>query len=742
MWFGRQVTVTMLNVTLLCLVGVASEPRKIPPVLQPIEDRTELPRVLLLGDSISMGYTLEVRRLLDGKANVHRASENCGPTTRGLERLSDWLGAKPWDVIHFNFGLHDLKYIDDEGRRVPPDQGSLQVSPSQYESNLRSIVHRLKKTGAKLIWCTTTPVPEGASGRVADDSLQYNQIAARVMRQMLGDDRIVNDLHSFCVPRLTEIQKEADVHFTPEGSRVLAAQVAKIIEQQFLPIETELAQGRVYLDRNENQRFDGDDEPLAAIRVSNGREIVLTNDKGRYELPIEIDGTIFVIKPRGYRTLLSEDQLPRFYYTHKPQGSPDQRFAGVAPTGPLPESIDFPLYLQDEPEQFKAILFGDPQPRNLKEVDFVAHDVVQELIGTDASFGVTLGDIAFDDLDVFEPQARVVAALGIPWYNVIGNHDLNFDAKNDRESDETFQRVFGPSYYAFDHGPVHFLVLDDVEWLVDENGSGRYQGGLGRRQMEFIRQDLSMIPPDQLVVLLMHIPLDGVRDRLELFRLIEQRPFCMSVSAHTHHHEHRYMTHDDGWLGPKPHHHVVNVTVSGSWWSGARDERGIPHTTMADGAPNGYSIISFDGHNYRLRFKAAGRPADYQMQIHAPNAVQKSSESAVEVTANIFNGSKDTKVQLCINRNEAMDMQQIIAIDPFYERIERDERERLAKLKEQAESGERPWIALPKPKDSSHLWRTSLAIADLEPGVHVLRVTAQIDDEQVVTGQRLIRVEE
>src|SRR5690606_8316469 len=99
------------------------------------------------------------------------------------------------------------------------------------------------------------------------------------------------------------------------------------------------------------------------------------------------------------------------------------------PTGPLPASIDFPLYPQEEPGQFRAILFGDPQPRNQQEIDFMAHDVLPELIGTDAAFGVTLGDIAFNNLEVFEPQARAIAVLGIPWYNVIGNHDVNYDAR-------------------------------------------------------------------------------------------------------------------------------------------------------------------------------------------------------------------------------------------------------------------------------------------------------------------------
>lgn len=228
----------------------------------------------------------------------------------------------------------------------------------------------------------------------------------------------------------------------------------------------EVATGIVFHDVNGNGRWDEGDKPLPRVRVSNGREIVSTDENGRYRLPVDDDTAIFVLKPRGWRTPIDENQLPRFYYLHKPHGSPDLKYAGVAPTGPLPESVDFPLYPQDEPDTFRAILFGDPQPRNQQEIDYIAHDIIAELIGTDAAFGVTLGDIVFDDLSLFESQARTIAMLGIPWYNVIGNHDINYDARHDRHSDETFERVFGPSYYSFDYGPVHFLVLDDIEWLV------------------------------------------------------------------------------------------------------------------------------------------------------------------------------------------------------------------------------------------------------------------------------------
>ena len=498
------------------------------------------------------------------------------------------------------------------------------------------------------------------------------------------------------------------------------------------------ATGIVFHDKNNNGTLDEGEPRLADIRVSNGRSIVKTDENGRYELPIDNDSIVFVIKPRHWRTPLSENNLPQFYYIHKPEGSPKSKFPGVAPTGPLPESVDFPLYPQDEPDSFQAIMFGDPQPRNQEEVDFITHDVIEELVGTDASFGVTLGDITFDNLALFEPQAQAIAVLGIPWYNVIGNHDINYDARHDRQSDESFERVFGPAYYSFDYGPVHFLVLDDIEWIIEGNGRGKYRGGLGDEQMEFIRNDLKQIPEDQLVVLMMHIPLVNVRDRHELYRLIEQRPFSMSISAHEHIHRHVYIDDKDGWHGPKPHHHVVNVTVSGSWWSGAKDERGIPHTQMADGAPNGYSIVSFNGQTYEFEFRAAGRSKNYQMQIHAPDLIETTQLEETSVYANVFNGSEKTQVEMRIRTRPGsgqgtdgpwQSMTHTAEPDPKY--IQTFENEKLLPAKN--------WRDLPKPKNSTHLWKATLP-ADLEPGLHVLEVRATEETGKQFESRRLFRV--
>jgi acyl-CoA thioesterase-1 len=207
--------------------SVAPAKKRPDPALAPIDDVPGLPRVLLIGDSISIGYTLPTRELLDGKANVHRIPTNGGPTTRGLEQLDRWLGDSRWDVIHFNFGLHDLKHADAKGTVVDVSQGPRQVELDAYRANLRAIVRRLKATGATLIWCTTTPVPPGAKGRVPGDEVAYNAAAAEVMKD---EGVATNDLHAFAASRLAEIGKPADVHYTPSGSEVLATQVASRIE--------------------------------------------------------------------------------------------------------------------------------------------------------------------------------------------------------------------------------------------------------------------------------------------------------------------------------------------------------------------------------------------------------------------------------------------------------------------------------------------------------------------------------
>jgi lysophospholipase L1-like esterase len=189
-----------------------------------VQDDPKLPRVLLIGDSVSGGYTLAARKALDGKANLHKAPENCGPTANGLKKLDIWLASAPpagaaagspeasrWDVIHFNFGIHD--------RNTPP---------ADYEQRLEQIVSRLEKTGAKLIWASTTPIPTDAEKKqTAESIVERNAIAARLVQQ---HGIAIDDLFTFITPHLATAQNPNDVHFNGPGYQMLGKQVAASIE--------------------------------------------------------------------------------------------------------------------------------------------------------------------------------------------------------------------------------------------------------------------------------------------------------------------------------------------------------------------------------------------------------------------------------------------------------------------------------------------------------------------------------
>jgi len=495
------------------------------------------------------------------------------------------------------------------------------------------------------------------------------------------------------------------------------------------------ASGYVFVDRNANGVRDAGERGLAGVRVSNQRDFAVTDRHGRWQLPV-LDGaetTFFVVKPRGYTPPVTTHQLPQFSYTHKPAGSPGLKFPGLAPTGPLPASIDFPLHPQVEPNEFQAIFFGDTQPRDLTEVHYFKHDILDGLVGQkSARFGVTLGDIVFDDLSVMEPHNAAVALLGLPWWNVIGNHDVNNDAVRAGDFDDTYNRHYGPSYFSFDYGPVHFVALNNILWAPPETrtptNSATWRSGIEPQQVAWLAEDLKRIPPRQLVLLMMHVPLNDMTNRAEIYRLIENRPYCLSIAGHTHWHEHRYLRSEDGWRGREPHHHIVNVTACGSWWTGQPDESGIPHATMSDGAPNGYTVVSFTDRKVRVDYQAARRPASYQMNVQAPET--SAAGTVIPVYVNIFNGSVRSKVRLRFDgRGEWHEMEKVLEPDPaFVAAREREPKEPFA-----------PYRRMPAPIKSPHLWKF-LWPGTLAPGEHQLQVLGTDDNGREHPAVRLLTV--
>jgi len=197
----------------------------------------KLPQVLIIGDSISAGYTPFVQAALSNRVEVVHAPGNNAATVTGLKRLDKWLGDQKWDVIHFNWGLHDMKYVDpataetDMAKLISVATGKQWVPVEPYEANLKTLVQRLKKTGARLIWCSTTPVPEGANGRVPGDEKRYNAAALRVMQ---AEGVAVNDLCALVGTPENRAKmggKPKDVHYTNAGSKALADEVVKAIEK-------------------------------------------------------------------------------------------------------------------------------------------------------------------------------------------------------------------------------------------------------------------------------------------------------------------------------------------------------------------------------------------------------------------------------------------------------------------------------------------------------------------------------
>ncbi len=522
--------------------------------------------------------------------------------------------------------------------------------------------------------------------------------------------------------------------------------------------------GMVFEDKDGSGKPGPGNPGLAGVMVSNGKDVALTDSDGRYSLPLTGPTIVFVIKPAGYMPPVDpKTSQPRFYYIHQPDGSPaslNLAYDGIAPTGPLPAGVDFALKKQDEPEAFEAVMFTDPQPESDVELDFVREDVVDALTSTGARFGFTSGDILFDDLSLYERMNGIIGAIGLPWWSLGGNHDLNYEAPDRKLSRETFKRVYGPPYYAFAYAKTLFLMLDDVDYLGTDpskpHGQGKYQGKLDDDQLAFAKAVLANTPDDRLIVVVLHIPLRTHLDfndttlnyvnHRPLLDLISDRRHTFSVAGHTHTTEHHYFDAADGWTGATPHHHHVMTAVCGSWWSGPYDHRGVAYADSRDGTPNGFHMLSVDGVNYKTRFVPAKEPNGRQMRIsvlsqfhHAEKEIKyqyrpgQLNTSPIALAAvpssslivNVFDGGPKTQVTVRYGDRAPMPLKLTPMPDPFVE-----------DLYARNEATKKPWI---KAEVSSHIWTARLP-HDLGPGTHRVLVEATNEYGDLVSGRIALEV--
>ncbi len=499
--------------------------------------------------------------------------------------------------------------------------------------------------------------------------------------------------------------------------------------------------GKVYQESDGKPGRGATDPGLAGVRVSNGRDIVRTAGDGSFRLPVRPGDTVFVIKPEDYRFVKAADGLPAFWHHYHPEGSPPLKYKGIAATHTPLNRYDFAL----QPDRratgdgFQMLVFTDPQTATARDVGYYEQSIVRPLRGTRARLGTTLGDITNDDLSLYPLLNRVTTQLGVPWFHVPGNHDLDFDAPDDARSLDSWRAVYGPDTYAVEEGGASFVFLDDV--VYDPAGTPKYIGGLRADQFAFLEGYLKGLRRDRLLVLGMHIPLFDAApgretfrhaDRQRLFALL--RPFSnvLVLSGHSHTQQHYYHGAAEGWHGDKPLHEYNVGANCGAFWSGVKAADGVPDSRMSDGTPKGYALLDVAGNgSYRLQYRVAGAPASEQIGLHAPKVLRQGAYPAWGVYANVYMGEDRSVVEYRVDGGPWQPMKQVRQPDPrlLLENVADDLADTL-----------RGYDRSPEATASPHLWRGALPTS-LEVGEHTVDVRATQPDGAVFTASTRYRLQ-
>ncbi|MEM8988356.1 MAG: calcineurin-like phosphoesterase family protein [Pseudomonadota bacterium] len=411
---------------------------------------------------------------------------------------------------------------------------------------------------------------------------------------------------------------------------------------------TDAARGVVFEDRNRNSRRDAGEPGLAGVKVSNGRDIVLTDGDGAYVLPVRDDMAVFVIQPAGYQVPHNDDWVPQFAYQHKPAGSPKLlRYGGLPPTGPLPEAINFPLIPAAPSDAFDCVILGDIQAYANQDISYFRDSTVDDILRRGSVMQpdciVAVGDVMGDDLGLIPRMAEVISTIKAPQWWVHGNHDFDFDADYDEDSADSWRRLHGPNYFAFEIGEVLFISLDNVVYpcaredakrqgrafCVTENEK-RYNGRITDDQMTFVKNLLALTDEDKLIVFTHHIPFVSFIDQntiahqtdnvAELYAMVEGRA-ALSLSGHTHSVEN--LNPGDGFAGwaasvgveSTPFRHIVAGAASGAWYNGDFDFYGVPMALQRMGGPRGWFDLRFDGAEYVETYHGSNLGRDRRMWV-------------------------------------------------------------------------------------------------------------------------------
>lgn len=415
------------------------------------------------------------------------------------------------------------------------------------------------------------------------------------------------------------------------------------------PANPSVLNGTVFVDRDRDSRHDRNERGLPGVEVSNGREVVTTDRDGRYRLPVYNNMTVFVTQPAGYQVPVDEFNVAQFHYNHLPAGSPELRYGGIAPTGEIPDAVNFPLVesnLTDDRMQ-SCIMAGDLQTYNLTEVEYARKGAIRDLSRRNDYQGcgsLFIGDVVGDDLSLYDEVKELTAQTNGPARFLPGNHDLDLDATTAEHSFDTFRAQLAPAYFSYDIGEAHIIALNSVRYPCTpdvDNADGkhpecnnpatrpRYNGRLDETQLEWLRRDLAEVDRDKLVVIAGHIGLLNYADEgslthqvdqaNEIYELLRGRK-AVSIAGHSHSIE-NMRTGDlmKGWkdlfgIDGLPFPHLTVGAIAGDWFSGRVTEEGYPTALQRDGGRPGVLTLDLKDNSFEERFQVTGESERVQTQ--------------------------------------------------------------------------------------------------------------------------------
>ncbi len=473
-----------------------------------------------------------------------------------------------------------------------------------------------------------------------------------------------------------------------------------------------VVRGTAFIDENLNGLHDRGESFYEGLEVSNGRNIVSTDRKGKYSIP-KLEGRfVFAIKPTGYQFLMDKDFQPSFY------ASPDA------------EKFDIALRPSPGEDKYSLVLMGDPQVYAQDQINYLGEVATDELRGGDHDFMIVLGDLVGNTLSALPKVKTTLGLAEKTSYYVLGNHDRDRgDFKDPSTGDnDSFENSYGPDYYSFNWGNVHFLVINDVK-TVDPKEFGRdYYPGIHPFEAEFIKNDLARVAPEKLVVLCAHIPFfledKKIGQTQEILSMLENHPKVFLATGHAHNQIQLFFDEDEGRKPGQSIHQLVAGAICGGWWRGEPDIYGIPGSMMRDGTPQGYWFMHVEGTDYQLEYKASGRDRDKQMHIWVPyyneqDTIMNSQVDERDIWVNVYAGNEFTEVELRIDRGKWQSIERKVASDPYALRIQYRQ-----KIGRAPSPGAVP--IKEGTRECTHLWYSQVPEGIAE-GAHVLEVRAKND---------------